>query len=139
MLDIISYIIKIIFSITSTYLLVYFYNKDTKIDFIDIIKYNFICILLLSPAFYISVDNNTLLFYSLLILLLYMYIYQSVDSKLRFLYIFSLIIAILIACNYILYTILGVALYVFINNNLVDIITDEAHSYIDSNENDSDK
>ena len=139
MLDIISYIIKIIFSITSTYLLVYFYNKDTKIDFIDIIKYNFICILLLSPAFYISVDNNTLLFYSLLILLLYMYIYQSVDSKLRFLYIFSLIIAILIACNYILYTMLGVALYVFINNNLVDIITDEAHSYIDSNENDSDK
>ena len=139
MLDIISYIIKIIFSITSTYLLVYFYNKDTKIHFIDIIKYNFICILLLSPAFYISVDNNTLLFYSLLILLLYMYIYQSVDSKLRFLYIFSLIIAILIACNYILYTILGVALYVFINNNLVDIITDEAHSYIDSNENDSDK
>ena len=139
MLDIILYIIKIIFSITSTYLLVYFYNKDTKIDFIDIIKYNFICILLLSPAFYISVDNNTLLFYSLLILLLYMYIYQSVDSKLRFLYIFSLIIAILIACNYILYTILGVALYVFINNNLVDIITDEAHSYIDSNENDSDK
>ena len=68
-----------------------------------------------------------------------MYIYQSVDSKLRFLYIFSLIIAILIACNYILYTMLGVALYVFINNNLVDIITDEAHSYIDNNENDSDK
>ena len=139
MLDIKLYIIKIIFSIISTYFLVYFYNKDTKIDFIDIIKYNFICILLLSPAFYISVDNNTLLFYSLLILLLYMYIYQSVDSKLRFLYIFSLIIAILIACNYILYTILGVALYVFINNNLVDIINDGAHSYIDSDKNDNDK
>ena len=106
MLDILSYIIKILFSVTSTYLLVYFYNKDVEIDFVKIIKYNFICVLILSPTYHISTEYNSLIFYSLIILLLYMYIYQSIDLDLRFLYIFSLIIAILIACNYILYTIL---------------------------------
>ena len=131
MLDILSYIIKVLFSITATYLLVYFYNKVNKIDFIEVIKYNFICILLFSPSYHISLEYNSLLFYSLLIFLLYVYIYQNIDSKLRFLYIFSLIIAILIACNYILYTILGVALYLFFNINIIDIIKDDTESYID--------
>ena len=133
MLDILSYIIKIIFSITTTYLLVYFYNKDSKIDFIDIIKYNFICILVLSPVYHISLEYNSLVFYSLLILLLFIYIYQNINSDLIFLYIFSLIIAILMACNYILYTILGVALYLFFNNNLIDIIKDDDQSFIEDN------
>jgi len=131
MLDIILYIIKIIFSITSTYLVVYFYNKNNKIDFIDIIKYNFICILVLSPTYNISLEYNSLLFYSLIVLLLYMYIYTNIDSNLKFLYIFSLIIAILMACNYILYTIVGVALYLFFNNNVIDIIQDDSKSFID--------
>jgi len=139
MLDILSYIIKIIFSITATYFLVYFYNKDIKINFIEIIKFNFICIFVLSPSYYISTEHNSLIFYSLLILLLYMYIYKSVDSKLRFLYIFSLIIAILIACNYIFYTLVSIALYIFINNNLMDIINDGTHPYIDDNKNNDNK
>ena len=133
MLDILSYIIKIIFSITTTYLLVYFCNKDSKIDFIDIIKYNFICILVLSPVYHISIQYNSLLFYSLLILLLFIYIYQNINSDLIFLYIFSLIIAILMACNYILYTIMGVALYLFFNNNVIDIIKDDDQSFIEDN------
>ena len=131
MLDLLSYIIKIIFSVSSIYLLVYFYNKDVKIDFVQIIKYNFVSILILSPTYHISIEYNSLIFYSLIILLLYMYIYQSINSDLKFLYIFSLIIAILIACNYILYTILGVALYLFFNNNVIDLIRDDTQSYID--------
>ena len=133
MLDILSYIIKIVFSITTTYLLVYFYNKDNKIDFIDIIKYNFICILVLSPVYHISIEYNSLVFYSLLILLLFTYIYQNINSDLIFLYIFSLIIAILMACNYILYTIIGVALYLFFNNYVIDIIKDDVQSFNEDN------
>ena len=135
MFDVLSYIIKILFSVTSTYLLVFFYNKDTKIDFIDIIKYNFLCILVLSPIYQISIEHSSFIFYSLIILLLYMYIYQSIDSNLRFLYIFSLIIAILMACNYILYTLLGVALYIFFNTNIIDILHDDNQTFIDDNKN----
>ena len=135
MIDIFSYIIKILISITSTYFLVYFFNKDTKIDFIDIIKFNFVSVLLLSPAFYISIEYNSMIFYSMLILLLYFYIYKNIESNLSFLYIFSLIIAILIACNYILYTLIGVAFYIFFSNNIIDLIKEDSQSYLEDDKN----
>tara|TARA_Y100001960_G_C14676437_1_gene828722 strand:+ start:594 stop:1010 length:417 start_codon:yes stop_codon:yes gene_type:complete len=135
MIGIFSYIIKILISITSTYFLVYFFNKDTKIDFIDIIKFNFVSVLLLSPAFYISIEYNSMIFYSMLILLLYFYIYKNIESNLSFLYIFSLIIAILIACNYILYTLIGVAFYIFFSNNIIDLIKDDSQSYLEDDKN----
>ena len=135
MIGIFSYIIKILISITSTYFLVYFFNKDTKIDFIDIIKFNFVSVLLLSPAFYISIEYNSMIFYSMLILLLYFYIYKHIESNLSFLYIFSLIIAILIACNYILYTLIGVAFYIFFSNNIIDLIKDDSQSYLEDDKN----
>ncbi len=135
MIGIFSYIIKILISITSTYFLVYFFNKDTKIDFIDIIKFNFVSVLLLSPAFYISIEYNSMIFYSMLILLLYFYIYKHIESNLSFLYIFSLIIAILIACNYILYTLIGVAFYIFFSNNIIDLIKEDSQSYLEDDKN----
>ena len=135
MIGIFSYIIKILISITSTYFLVYFFNKDTKIDFIDIIKFNFVSVLLLSPAFYISIEYNSMIFYSMLILLLYFYIYKNIESNLSFLYIFSLIIAILIACNYILYTLIGVAFYIFFSNNIIDLIKEDSQSYLEDDKN----
>ena len=85
--------------------------------------------------YHVSIKYDSLIFYSLIIILLYMYIYQNIDSNLKYLYIFSLIIAILIASNFILYTILGVSLYLFFNNNIIDIIKDGTHSYIDDTKN----
>tara|TARA_B100000686_G_C16185788_1_gene663246 strand:+ start:188 stop:616 length:429 start_codon:yes stop_codon:yes gene_type:complete len=126
MLDILSYIIKLIFSISLTYGLVYFYKKNSDNIIIDIVKYNFVCILALSPIYKISIDYNSLILISVLIIILFAYIYHNVNPDLKFLYIFSLIIAILIACNYILYSIIGVSLYVFFNNNLIDLINDNS-------------
>ena len=50
-------------------------------------------------------------------------------------YIFSLIIAILIACNYILYTLIGVAFYIFFSNNIIDLIKDDSRSYLEDDKN----
>ena len=76
-----------------------------------------------------------MIFYSMLILLLYFYIYKHIESNLSFLYIFSLIIAILIACNYILYTLIGVAFYIFFSNNIIDLIKDDSQSYLEDDKN----
>ena len=39
------------------------------------------------------------------------------------------------ACNYILYTLLGVALYIFFNTNIIDILHDDNQTFIDDNKN----
>jgi len=116
----VSYIIKILFSLTATYFLLYFQKEKKQLEKYDILKYNFYCIFLLSPIYAISSNGESYILYGFIIGMLFLYIYKN-NSNNNNLYLLSLIISILIASNYIFYTLFGVAFYLFFENNLLDM------------------
>ena len=120
MLYIVSYIIKILFSLTATYFLLYFQKEKKQLEKYDILKYNFYCIFLLSPIYAISTNVESYILYGLIIAMLFLYVYKN-HSNNNNLYLMSLITAILISSNYIFYTLFGVAFYLFFENNLLDM------------------
>ena len=120
MLYIVSYIIKILFSLTATYFLLYFQKEKKQLEKYDILKYNFYCIFLLSPIYAISTNVESYILYGFIIAMLFLYVYKN-HSNINNLYLMSLITAILISSNYIFYTLFGVAFYLFFENNLLDM------------------
>jgi len=125
MLSIISYILKILFSLAATYLLVQFGKEDLKEKKYDILKYNFICIFLLSPIYSISIKNESFMIYSVILLLLFSFLLYNSLSKNNYTFLLSYIVAVLISANYILYSLFGVAFYLFFDNNLIDLLKDD--------------
>tara|TARA_B100000029_G_C17374153_1_gene887265 strand:+ start:223 stop:606 length:384 start_codon:yes stop_codon:yes gene_type:complete len=121
MLYIVSYIIKILFSLTATYFLLYFQKEKKQLEKYDILKYNFYCIFLLSPIYAISTNVESYILYGLIIAMLFLYVYKNHSNNNNNLYLMSLITAILISSNYIFYTLFGVAFYLFFENNLLDM------------------
>jgi len=127
MLYIVSYIIKILFSVTATYFLVYFQKEKQHLDKYEVLKYNFYCIFLLSPIYAISSDIGSYVLYASIIIILFLHIYKK-NISCNNLYLLSLIISILIASNYIFYTLFGVAFYLFFENNLLDMFDENNES-----------
>ena len=74
MLYIVSYIIKILFSLTATYFLLYFQKEKKQLEKYDILKYNFYCIFLLSPIYAISSNVESYILYGLIIAMLFLYV-----------------------------------------------------------------
>ena len=123
MLSVISFILKILFSLTLTYFLISYSDKENHKHQESILKYNFFCVLLLSPIFDLSVKHNEFTFvgFVIIVLLFYIYIENKTNSS-CIIYIKVLIISLLISFGYIFTTILCIALYILFLNNLVDLI-----------------
>ena len=132
MLTIISYIIKILFSVTITYFLVHFANDNLNKNQIFILRYSFFSTFILCPVYTISINQDNFLLLCFIIIILFTYlIFEKIENKHYF--FISLIISILIAAGYIFYTILCVSAYILLINNL-DILIDINNTNDDENE-----
>ena len=98
MLSVISFILKILFSLTLTYFLISYGDKENHKHQESILKYNFFCVLLLSPIFDLSVKNNEFTFVGFVIIVLLFYIYiENKTNRSCIIYIKVLIISLLIS------------------------------------------
>jgi len=122
MINVISYIIKIAISMILIYSLSYFI-KNKQINNLDLLlKFNFVSVFLLAPIYSISIEDNSLILYSVCLLMLFVFIYYNQDDSDRNLLLLSLVMSVLISINYIIYAIIGTMFYIFIDNNMTDFI-----------------
>ena len=81
MLNIISYIIKIIISTTITYFTVNYYSKSSQKHLQNILSFNFLAVFLLSPIYTLSIDNETLVLYSVILLILFCVLFYNIKNE----------------------------------------------------------
>ena len=123
MLSIVSYVIKIAFSLMIVFLLSYFSKNKKAQNIEELLKINFIIVFLLSPLFSLSSSSESFLLFSIGLLLVLFISYFLIDN-INYIYSISLMSSVLISMNYILYVFVGIAIYLFIDNNIIDIIKD---------------
>ena len=129
MLNILSYIIKITFSITITYFAIYFYSSTSKKYMQKILSFNFLSVFLLSPIYSISFENDSLILYGIMSLILFCILFYNVKSEpneVSLIYLLSLCVAILISCGFILYSIICVSVLIYLINYLIPILNNES-------------
>ena len=128
MLNILSYIIKITFSITITYFAIYFYSSTSKKYMQKILSFNFLSVFLLSPIYSISFENDSLILYGIMSLILFCILFYNIkneSNELSLLYLLSFSIAILISCGFILYSIICVAFLIYLINYLIPVLNNQ--------------
>ena len=122
MLSIISYIIKIVFSLVLTYILLNYSNLKNKKDYFDLIILNFLGIFILSPIYDVSIDNNNLILFSFTLLIysgiLFFYL-KNANNDNYFIYIISWMIALLISVGYVFHAIASIGIYYCIVNYIM--------------------
>jgi len=129
MLNILSYIIKIIFSITITYFAVNFYSKTSKKYLQNILSFNFLSVFLLSPIYSLSIENESLILFAVISVLLFCILFYNVKkepNEVSLIYLLSLCVAILISCGFILYSIICVSVLIYLINYLIPILNNES-------------
>tara|TARA_B100001094_G_scaffold325106_2_gene378884 strand:- start:1378 stop:1734 length:357 start_codon:yes stop_codon:yes gene_type:complete len=100
-----------------------YFIKNKQINNLDLLlKFNFVSVFLLAPIYSISIEDNSLILYSVCLLMLFVFIYYNQDDSDRNLLLLSLVMSVLISINYIIYAIIGTMFYIFIDNNMTDFI-----------------
>tara|TARA_B100000029_G_scaffold363411_1_gene356472 strand:+ start:1156 stop:1566 length:411 start_codon:yes stop_codon:yes gene_type:complete len=128
MLNIISYLIKIIFSITITYFTINYYSKSSNKYLQNILSYNFIAVFLLSPIYTLSIENESLILFAAILLILFCVLFYNIknkDNEVSLLYLLSLGIAILVSCGFILYSIICIAVLLYLLKYLIPVLNNE--------------
>ena len=125
MLVIISYIIKIVFSLALTYIMLYYNNSNIKKLYYEILLLNFSGILILSPVYKISLSNDSLLLFAFTFLIYFIFALiciKSVKKEYYFIYFLSIGIALLISVGHVLYVFISIGIYLYVINNLIPIL-----------------
>ena len=128
-------IFKVIFSCILTYVSLNYADKDYKDIELDVLMHNFLLVVILSPLYAFSINNNNFVIFAVFLfsytIFLSIYLYQKQYEN-YFVYALAMIIAFLISLGYILYAFIsiGLAIYIIKNYNLFkksneNIITDE--------------
>ena len=139
MLYLISYIIKILFSLVITYFIINLNKNDLSNYKIQILKYNFLYILLLNPIYAISIQNNDMILFAIVVIMFFSMITilnkYNKAGEIYFINYLSLLISILIAADYLLYTIICIGIYLFMENNILNLINNEGDNDENNDEN----
>ena len=130
MLTIISYIIKIIISTTITYFTVNYYSKSSQKHLQNILSFNFLAVFLLSPIYTLSIDNESLVLYSVILLILFCVLFYNIkneENDVSLLYLLSLGVAILVSCGFILYPIICTASLLYVLKYLIPVLNNDSN------------
>jgi len=128
MLDLLSYIIKIAISVALSYLCLYYSNTSKKEIFSKILVFNFLSVSFLSPIYTLSINNESMILYSISILILFIsgFLFSKMIDKEYYPILFLVfIISILMSASYIVYSSLIILLYLYLNNYLLPIINED--------------
>ena len=142
MLTIISFILKIIFSVLISFLTFYYQKLNFKKHLSELLLFNFFVILILSPIYSISNAFNSVYLYGIALIIItafLIYYLSTVKADINlFNYILALIIAVLMSLGYFVYTIVCVLMYLFLLNYIIPLLKENEENEKDnSNENDN--
>jgi len=136
------YIIKILFSIISTYMIIYLICPEDSESKTSLYRQFSLMSLVGSSflgLFYIlSINSENWFLFIFAVILLYIFLNKElIEKEFRMLYFLNLFSIISVVCGYVLYSAVTIVLYYYLNNN-INILGNNHNLEEYSNENDKD-